>query len=126
MATQKTDAITSLAGKLIVDRNLKRTCVDNVTDESSGTIYLIDIDNTLNTSTYAYVRIRDASSGDSAHATNGIPTWQFVALPGRKASYTFPDGQAYSAGVSWWCTTNPTHQNQTDPTSAVTVKLVTS
>jgi hypothetical protein len=126
MATQKTDAITALAGKLVVDRSLAVACVNNVTGETSGTLYLIDIDNTLNTSTYAYVRLRDASTGDSAHASNGIPTWQFVAPPGTKISYAFPDGQPYAAGICWWCTTNPTHQNQTAPLSAVTVKLVAS
>ena len=126
MATQKTDTITALAGKLIVDRELSVTCVNNVTGETSGTLYLIDIDNTLNTSAYAYVRLRDASTGDSSHATNGIPTWQFMAAPGSKASYAFPDGQPYTAGISWWCTTNSAHQNQTAPSSAVTVKLVAS
>jgi hypothetical protein len=126
MAATKTTTITALAGNLVVDPTLSTSSQDNVTGNSSGTFYLIDIDNTANASTFAYVRIRDASSADPAHASNGIPTWQFVAPPATKTSYAFPDGQEYSAGLSMWCSTNPAHQNTTAPGAAVIVKLVSS
>ena len=126
MALTKTTTITALAGNLVVDTALGATCQNNVTGNSQGTIFLIDVDNTANASTFAYVRVRDASSGDPTDATNGIPTWQFVAAPGTKTSYAFPDGQPYTAGVSIWCTTNPAHQNASAPSASVIVKIVAS
>lgn len=126
MAVTKTTTITSLAGKLVVDFTANATSEDNVTGASSGTFYLIDVDNTANASTFAYVKIRDASSATPNHATNGIPTWQFTAPPGVKTSYAFPDGQDYVAGLSMWCTSNPAHQNVTSPGAPVIVKLVST
>ena len=125
MAVTKTSTITSLAGNLIVDFACNAVN-NNMTGNSSGTFYLVDVDNTANASTFAYVKIRDAASADPTHATNGIPTWQFVAPQGTKTSYAFPEGQDYSAGLSMWCTSNPAHQNNTAPSSAVVVKVITS
>ena len=126
MAVTKTTTITSLAGTLVIDFLTNATSENNVTGNSSGTLYLIDIDNTANASTFAYVKIKDASSATPNHATNGIPTWQFTAPPGVKTSYAFPDGQDYAAGLSMWCTSNPAHQDVTSPAAAVIVKLVSS
>jgi|TARA_R100000458_G_C8271141_1_gene245865 hypothetical protein len=126
MAVTKTSTITALAGNLIIDFEADSSSENNVTGNTSGTFYLVEVDNTLNASTFAYVKIRDASSATPSHATNGIPTWQFASPPGTKTSYAFPEGQDYSAGLSMWCTSNPAHQNTTSPTSAVTVKIVSS
>ena len=125
MAVTKTSTITSLAGNLIVDFACN-SVTNNITGNSSGTFFVVDVDNTANATTFAYVKIRDASSADPTHATNGIPTWQFVAPPGTKTSYAFPDGQDYSAGLSMWCTSNPAHQNNTAPGSSVVVKIISS
>ena len=73
MAVTKTTTITSLAGTLVIDFQANATSEDNVTGNSSGAFYLIDIDNTANASTFAYVKIRDASSATPNHASNGIP-----------------------------------------------------
>lgn len=126
MAVTKTTTITALAGILIVDPNADNSAETNMTGNTAGTFYLIDIDNTANATTFAYVRIRDNSGATPADATLGIPTWQFVAPPATKTSYAFPDGQEYSAGLSMWCTSNPAHQNTTSPANAVIVKIVTS
>jgi hypothetical protein len=126
MSVTKTSTITALGGNLVVDFLANNSPANNVTGNTSGTFYLIDIDNTANTSTFAYVRIRDAASAVPTDASNGVPTWMFAAAPGTKASYVFPDGQDYAAGLSMWCTTDPAKQNASNPTSAVVVKLVAS
>tara|TARA_R100001082_G_scaffold102328_1_gene72338 strand:- start:189 stop:572 length:384 start_codon:yes stop_codon:yes gene_type:complete len=127
MAAVKTTTITALAGKLIVDTALSTsTAQTNVTAATSGTMYSIDIDNTANASTFAYVRIRDHATATPNDNTAGVPTWQFVAPPATKISYTFPDGQEYSAGVTIWCSTNPANANVTAPASSVIVRLVAS
>jgi hypothetical protein len=126
MAVTKTTTITALAGVLVVDFRADSSSENNVTGNSSGTLYLVDVDNRANPSQSAYVRIRDASSATPSHATNGVPTWVFMAPPGAKMSYAMPEGQAYSAGLSMWCTVNNAKQNISSPTNAVVVKLVAS
>jgi hypothetical protein len=126
MAVTKTSTITALAGNLVIDFAANASSENNVTANTSGVFYLIDIDNTANASSFAYVKIRDAQSATPNDATTGIPTWQFVAPPATKISYAFPEGQDYSAGLSMWCTTDPAHQNVSAPTNAVVVKLVSS
>jgi hypothetical protein len=125
VAVTKTTTITKI-GTLVIDFDADATSENNVTGNSSGTVYSIDIDNTANASTAAYVRIRDASSATPSHSANGVPTWLFVAPGGAKASYAFPDGQAYSAGLSMWCTTNNAKQNTSAPASSVIVRLIAS
>ena len=126
MADTQTTTITALAGTLVVDFVADATSDDNMTGNTSGTFYLIDIDNTANASTFAYVKIRDHASATPSDAATGIPTWQFTAPPATKISYAFPDGQDYLAGLSMWCTSNPAHQNTTAPVAAVVVKIVSS
>ena len=126
MAVTKTTTITALAGNLVVDFVANATSENNVTGNTSGVFYLIDIDNTANASTFAYVKIRDAASATPSNATTGVPTWQFVAPPATKISYAFTDGQEYSAGLSMWCTTSTAQGNTSSPGSAVVVKLVSS
>ena len=126
MAVTKTSTITALAGNLVVDFSADATSENNVTASTSGTFYLVEIDNTANSSTFAYLKIRDAATATPNHATNGRPTWQFVSPPAVKTSYAFPEGQDYSAGLSVWCTTNPAHQDTTSPGNAVIVKIVSS
>ena len=126
MAVTKTSTITALAGNLVVDFEANATSENNGPGNSSGSFYLIDIDNTANASTAVYVRIRDAASAVPNNASTGVPTWMFVAPGGTKISYAFPDGQDYAAGLSMWCTTNPAKQNVSNPGSAVLVKLVAS
>ncbi len=123
MAVTKTTTITDLGGKLIIDFDADATYENNVTGETSGVLYLVDLDNTANSDTSAYLRIIDRASAD---ASNDVPTWMFAAAPGSKASYVFPEGQAYSAGLSVWCTSNNAKDNNTAPANSVIVRLVAS
>lgn len=125
MAVTKTTTITKI-GTLVIDFDADASSENDVTGNSSGTFYLIDIDNTANASTSAYVRVRDASSATPSDSTAGVPTWLFVAPPAAKASYALPDGQAYSAGLSMWCTTSNAKQNTTPPAATVIVRLIAS
>lgn len=124
MAVVKTTAITELGGTLVVDFDADNTVEPNVTGETSGTLYLVEIDNTANSTDRAYLRIKDAASAPNPQDLT--PTWMFTAAPGTTASYSMPEGQAYSSGLTMWCTSNATAQNQTPPSSAVIVRLIAS
>ena len=123
MAVTKTTSITEFGGKLIIDFDADNSYENNVTGETSGTLYLVEVDNTANSDSSAYLRIIDRAS---ANASNDVPTWMFVAAPGAKASYVMPEGQAYSAGLSIWCTSNNAKDNATSPSNDVTVRIVAS
>jgi hypothetical protein len=124
MSFTKTTTISALGGTLIVDFDADTTVAAHVTGNTTGTLYLVEVDNTANASTSAYLRIKDAQSAGSAGTL--VPTWMFVAAPGKKASYALPEGQAYGTGLTLWCTSSNVAQNTTAPASAVIVRLIAS
>ena len=124
MAFTATSEITALGSKLVVNLSCTSTRSDHVKRNTSGSFYLFEVDNTANATTFAYLRIKDAVN--AINTSDLIPTWMFVAPPGTKTCYAFPDGQEYSAGLTFWCTTSTAKQNTTDPTNAVIVRIVAS
>jgi len=129
MATTTISTFTALGGKLVTDDDVGGSnASDNVTGATSGRIYVVQIDNTGNT-TSSYLKIRDEASATPSTSTAngaGTPHLMFVAPAGKTISYVIPDGHAFTAGVSMWCTTTAVVGNQTDPTSNVTVTLICS
>lgn len=126
MAVTKTTAIDNLGGILIVDFSANTDVESNVTGNTSGSLFLVDVDNTANSSTSAYVKIKDAASANSSSVGTLTPHFMFVAPPGTKTSYAMPEGQTYSAGLSVWCTTSNAAQNIISPANPVIVRLVAS
>jgi len=124
MGVTKTTSITALGGNLIIDFDADSSVEGHVTSNTSGVLYLVEVDNTANATTSAYLRIKDAQSAGAAGTL--VPTWMFVAAPGSKASYTFPDGQPYGTGLTLWCTSGNAVDNSTSPASAVIVRLIAS
>ena len=122
MAVTKTTTATALAGILVLDLDADATIEANVTGNSSGSLYMVEIDNTANASTAAYFRIRDAASA----ATTDDHTWMFYAPAGQKVTYALNEGEIYSAGLSVWCTSNPAYQDGTAPSSSVVTRIVAS
>tara|TARA_R110001583_G_scaffold75314_1_gene207455 strand:+ start:2581 stop:2949 length:369 start_codon:yes stop_codon:yes gene_type:complete len=122
MAVALRESVTELGGVLVSATNVVSSGNQNVTGNSSGTMYLIDIDNTNNT-TDVYLKIKD-------HATsvgNGqTPDWMFKGKAGIVTSYVFNTGMAYAAGVSIWCTLLATVNDNTNPASSVRVDIVAS
>jgi len=124
MGVTKTTSITALGGNLIIDFDADSSVEGHVTGNSSGVLYVVEVDNTANATTSAYLRIKDAQSAGAAGTL--VPTWMFVAAPGSKASYTFPDGQPYGTGLTLWCTSGNAVDNSTSPADAVIVRLIAS
>jgi hypothetical protein len=122
MAFTKTTEITKFGGSLIIDFDADSSVEAHVTGNTSGILYLVEVDNTANASTSAYLRIKDAQSAGSAGTL--VPWWLFKAGPGAKASYLLSEGHAYSTGLTLWCTSANTAEDTTSPASAVIVKLI--
>ena len=123
MAITRSTTATALAGTLVVDLVANAGIENNVTGNTSGRIYLVDIDNTANTTDAVYLRIADAASIGSVSSDH---TWMFYAPAGQRLSYAIQEGALYAAGVTTWCTSNPASGNGTAPTSSVVVRLVAS
>ena len=124
MGVTKTTSITALGGNIIIDFDADSSVEGHVTGNSSGVLYVVEVDNTANATTSAYLRIKDAQSAGAAGTL--VPTWMFVAAPGLKAAYAFPDGQPYGTGLTMWCTSNNAVANGSSPASAVIVRLIAS
>ena len=122
MAFTTRSAITELGGILVTDYDADQTEEDNVTGNTSGVIYLVDIDNTANT-TAVYVKINDHASAGGPGTT---PIWTFMGEAGKRTSYVFEGGLTYSAGVTVWCTTGAAVADATDPASPVILSLIAS
>ena len=124
-----TSAFTVIGGKLIVDLDCDGgEATDNVTGATSGSIYIVEINNEAN-STAVYLKIRDhaeAVVGTSTANGAGTPHLMFYAPAYTKISYLNIDGHAYAAGVSMWCTTAVAAGTTTNPSNDVIVKLVAS
>lgn len=128
MAKTTISAFTALAGKLVSDDSVGAAPVDNATGATSGRIYMVDIDNTLN-SAAVYLKIIDAASATVSTTTAngaGTPHLMLYVPKGKSITYAIPDGHAYSAGVSYWCVTSSAVGNESGPQSTVTVRLLCS
>ena len=124
MAITKTTSITDLGGLLITNFDADSSVSAHVTGNTTGSLYLVEIDNTANTTTSAYLKIKDAQSAGAEGTL--VPNWVFIAAPGATAVYAFPDGQSYSVGLTFWCVTSNAPDNTTSPGSDVVVRLVAS
>ena len=131
MATTTTSTFTALGGKLVVNDDLggtDQTVADNVTGATSGKIFVVQINNLLN-SDPLLLKIRDgADATPSETGTNGdgTPHLMFYAPAGKTISYVIPKGHAYAAGVSMWCTSSAVVGTEDNPSENVTVTLICS
>ena len=128
MAVTLSNVANPLGTLLVTDTNATGTAEENVTG-GTGTIYSVQIDNTLNTSS-VYLKIADnAMAGTTSQ--DQAPNWVYYAPAGQTVTYACPGGSAFGTALSFWATTvkaSYTGQalTQSDPTNAVTVKILTS
>ena len=121
MASYQNTSPTALADELVVVTSLSATSQDNVTGTAAGIIHLIEVDNTVNEEIGIYLKLVDASS---ATAGTTQPDFRLYIPPGLKLCYTFPNGHAYSNGVSLWATTNPEHTSKDHTGTSAPLRLV--
>ena len=123
MAFTKTTTPTALAGIIVTSTSLNSTPNNNVTGNTSGKIYQIQIDNSVNPDTMAYVKVADAAS---ASAATTIAKWILPIRGGQKMTYIMDVGVAYSSGVSIWCTSGPGTGSEGNVRNALTFSMLAS
>ena len=121
MAVTVTNQSNPLAAKIVQDTAASKTAVDNTTG-TSGTLYMVEIDN-ASYSTAVYFKLADAAS-----ATGGTTaaTMVFFCPASVKRSYVFPEGIAFGTGFSHWCVREAAESGDTAPATPPTVRYVTS
>jgi hypothetical protein len=122
MAVTKGVVANALADTLVTDTTTDSTAEANVTG-AAGTMYYIYIDNTANTAA-TYVKIADATTATSSST---VPDFVFYAPASKAVSYAVPSGAGYGQGLSVWGTsTQASAASQTDPGTAVTVRILST
>jgi len=122
MAVTVTNQATPIGNKLVQDNQANGTAANNTTG-AAGTIYYLEVDNTLNASTNVYFKLVDAAS--ATVGTNN-PDYTFRIIGGTRRSFIFPLGLVFSTGFTHWCVTGPQVTDSTGPTNDVTVRYVTT
>jgi|TARA_R110001583_G_scaffold147362_2_gene299424 hypothetical protein len=129
MATTTISTFTAVAGKLINDTAIQISA--NASGVSSGRVYMVEIDNTLNSSA-VYLKIRDTQSLTAANLTvttaNGVgtPDFMFYAPSGKSITYAIPNGHAYTSGLSIWCVTDAAVGTTVYPSKNVEINILCS
>jgi len=121
MAVTVTNQSNPLGSKIVQDTGATNSAVDNTTG-TSGTLYMVEIDNT-GYATNIYLKM-----GNTANATAGTTASHMVFFcpASSKRSYVFPEGIIFSQGFSHWCTTGAAEANTDAPATPPTVRYVTS
>ena len=130
MAVTTISTFTAVAGKLVTDDAIGSTGVDNVTGATSGKIFMVECDNTLN-KTDVYLKIIDAANITNSVGTTtangaGTPHLMFYVPKAKSITYVIPEGHSYTAGVSVWCVTSSAVGNSSGPSSSVKINLLCS
>jgi hypothetical protein len=121
MTLSVSDQVSPVGNKLVVDTDCNATAKNSVTG-SAGTIYQIDIDNSNNVTEAVFLKIYD-----DAAPTVGTTAPDFVIkVPtNQRRSMAIPEGFDFT-NLSIACVTAGGTAGVTDPTTAVTVRMVTS
>ena len=94
---------------------------NNVTGNASGFVYMIEVDNHLNSAT-SYVKFAFSASESS---TVGLSAHMVLMAPAKEIiNYAFPGGVAYTTGLTGWVTTSAALGAAQLPVSEVRVKVL--
>jgi len=121
MSTTLATVASPLADKLVTLVLSTSTEEDNVSG-SSGKLYGIEIDNTLNTVACYIKAVNIANATSTSHSA----MWKFYAPASTKQTYMIPAGAAFSVGFSAWATTTAANGTTQafDGTGNITVTLL--
>jgi len=89
---------------------------------TSGTIYIVEVDNTANASAASFVKLYDATSGTVTVGTTA-PDWIIKCAGNTKQDYVVVGGAAFATALTTACVTTGGTAGSTAPTGAVIVKI---
>ena len=126
MAIKVTDVPARLAETLVIDTDADATGSGSCDNFFTGVtkadkFYCWKIDNSA-VNAVTYVKVQDATS----YTLTSPPNWRFYVPANSLVTYVFPDGQAFSTGISFIATSTPgsSDASQTDPAKSVIVTVL--
>ena len=121
MTLKVSDQVPPVGTKLVVDTDANAVPKTSVTG-AAGSIFQVDVDNSGNGDNAAYLKIYD----DPAPTVGTSAPAQIVKCPvNTRLAWVCPDGLAFN-DLSFAVVIEPGTAGTTAPTSAVTVKMVTT
>ena len=111
-----------VGAKLVVDTDADEQAQNNVTGQAD-TIYMLDVDNALNAAQVVYLKVYNATS--CVPGTDN-PDMIIRLTGGERRVCVIPEGELFDVGISFCCVISPGSPGTTGPTSAVTMRMVTS
>ena len=99
------------------------TSTKSVVSTTAVVIYMIEIDNLLNTSAPMYVKCWDAATGSITVGTTAPPMILFASAAS-KVTYAFDQGVSFGTGLVLACVDSAGTAGTTSPSNNVIVKLI--
>lgn len=121
MTVSVSTQVSPVGTKLIKDTDAGATASTDVTG-TSGSIFMIDVDNTANVADAAYLKIYDAASPTVGTT---VPDFVLKVPANQRRAMVAPDGLDFSA-LSYAVVTAGGTSGTTAPSSTVTLSMVTS
>jgi len=121
MALSVSTQVSPVGTKLVKDTDAGATAQTGVTG-ASGTVYMLDIDNTANPTDVAYLKIYDDAS-PTVGTTD--PDFIFKIPVNQRRQIVCPDGLDFAV-LSYAVVTSPGTPGTAGPSNPVIVKMVTS
>lgn len=123
MATASHSVYSPLGATIYIDTDATSTVGTVVA--GSKILYLVEIDNTNNTSTAAYLKLFNSTGSITVGTT--APNESYVAPKGKKVTYAFTGGVTYGTGVKYACVTDGGGTaGTTSPSNDVTIRILHS
>lgn len=110
-----------VAAKLVVDADADGTAENDMTG-TTGSIFLVDVDNTANAAA-SFVKLYDAAAPTVGTTA---PDWIFKIPASVRRVFACTEGVAFATALSMACVTAGGTAGATGPTSSVIVRLLTS
>ena len=122
MAVSTTTITSGSSSKLIINTDTDESA--DVGNGASCVIQQVEIDNTNNATTKTYLRLFNLSSTAGLSIGSAEPNMLLVAAGGTTATYVFPQGVTFNAGVVMAAVQEAGTAGSTGQSAAVTTRIL--
>ena len=124
MAHSVSSQLSPYVDKLIVDTTANATAETSIFSGAAANIFIIDIDNTGNSSTVTAKLYDNANPTIDGSNSSTEPDIILTVPKQSRQTVTVDDGINFGSDFSFACTSGASTTNNTSPTSAVTMRIM--
>ena len=123
MATASHSVYNPIGATIYIDTDTTSTI--GTAFAGSKVLYMVEVDNTNNTSTAAYLKLFNTTGSVTAGTT--VNDESYVAPKGKKITYVFGGGVTFGTGLKYFCVTDGGGTaGTTSPSNDVTIRILHS